>query len=346
MSTNIDRVFGRSVRTALAGMIALLLIAAQAFAADEEAQKTISRGFNVEPGGDLTVEADQGDVRITTSDKNEVEVEVERDTPGLSESRAKALLKKHKVRMSHDDNTVRVETGLERSHSLFSHSQPELNVHIRITVPRRFNVSVTTAGGGIDVERLRGTVDVQSSGGDLHFAKIDGTIDGHTSGGNIRAEDCRDKLLAQTSGGSIIIKNYTGPSATADTMGGNIEVSDCEGRLQAKTSGGNITVGNFTGAGVFADTTGGTISFDMAKQPQDTSTLRTSGGNVNVRLPADIAVNINASTDGGNVNTEIPVASSLQPGKEKEGHLEGKINGGGPMLALRTSGGNIDISKR
>jgi DUF4097 and DUF4098 domain-containing protein YvlB len=333
------------MKIAFVTVLGFFLVASQSFAADDPAEKTISKSFNVEPGGDLTVDADQGNISVATGEPNRVEIVVEREVPGATESREQSALKNHKVKFSKDGNSVRVEAMTGKSHSLFSHFQPQLNVHFRITVPKRFNVSLTTAGGGIDVSGLHGTVEVQTSGGDLKFAGIEGAIDGHTSGGNIRAEGCTEKLLAQTSGGSIVIKNYTGPSATADTLGGNIEATDCGGKLQAKTSGGNITIGNFTGAGVFADTTGGTVSFDLAKQPEDQCVLRSSGGNINVRLVENVAMNVNATTDGGNVNTEVPVVSTVQ-GKVKEGHIEGKINGGGPMLALRTSGGNIEISKR
>lgn len=345
MSIIIKRIPWLHARIAIAAAFAFCLMAAPIFAADESVEKTISKSFNVEPGGDLYVEADQGDIHVTAGEEDTVQVVVERDTSGLSESRARSALKNHKVKITHDYNIVRVEGVTGKSHSLFSHSQPHFNVHFRITVPRHFNITLNTAGGGIEVTGVRGTVDVQTSGGDLQFAKIDGPIEGHTSGGNIRTENCMGKLLVQTSGGDIFIKKYTGGSATADTMGGNIEASDCEGRLAAKTSGGNITVGNFSGAGIFADTTGGSISFDLAKQPDDQCVLRTSGGNVNARLDQNIGVNVLATTDGGVVHTEIPVSSTVQ-GKVKEGRLEGKINGGGPLLTLRTSGGNIDISKR
>ncbi|HZV34535.1 MAG TPA: DUF4097 family beta strand repeat-containing protein [Verrucomicrobiae bacterium] len=329
----------------IASVFAFVLAAASVFAADESAEKTISKSFDVKPGGDLYVQVDQGDIQVTAGEEDSVQVVVERDTSGLSESRAKSALKNHKVKITHDGNTVRVEGVTGKSHSLFSHSQSHLNVHFRITVPKHFNITLDTAGGGIEVTGVRGTVDVQTSGGDLRFANVDGPIEGHTSGGNIRAEGCMGKLLVQTSGGNISIKKYSGPSVTADTMGGNIEANDCEGKLGVKTSGGNITVGNFTGDGIFADTTGGTISFDLAKQPDDQCVLRTSGGNVNVRLGQNIAVNVLATTDGGVVNSEIPVSSTVQ-GKVKEGRLEGKINSGGPLLTLRTSGGNIYILKR
>ena len=47
-------------------------------------------------------------------------------------------------------------------------------------------------------------------------------------------------------------------------------------------------------------------------------------------------------TEGGTVDSKLPVTVV---GKQKDGMLEGKINGGGPNLALKTSGGNIQVLK-
>jgi DUF4097 and DUF4098 domain-containing protein YvlB len=327
----------------LVAFLGFFLVAEQTFAADEP--KTISRTFNVEPDGEVIVDVDQGNIQVSAGSQNTVEVVVEREVSGVSEGRAQSTLKNHKVRLTQDGNNVRVEAATAKSHSLFSHKQGDLNVHFRITVPKHFNATLTTSGGDIEVSVVRGALDVRTSGGDLKFFKIEGPIEGHTSGGNIRAEGCTDKLMAQTSGGSIVIKDYTGLSATADTLGGTIDVAGCEGKLQAKTSGGNINISEFTGAGVFADTSGGSVAFDLAKQPADECALRTSGGNVTVRLAENVAVNVNATTDGGDVTTAIPVSSTIQ-GKVKEGHVEGTINGGGPLLLLKSGGGNVEILKR
>jgi hypothetical protein len=52
---------------------------------------------------------------------------------------------------------------------------------------------------------------------------------------------------------------------------------------------------------------------------------------------------VDAKTSGGKVVTEFPV---IVQGELKKSVLVGKINGGGPELLLRTSGGNIKLYKR
>jgi hypothetical protein len=47
---------------------------------------------------------------------------------------------------------------------------------------------------------------------------------------------------------------------------------------------------------------------------------------------------------GGHVANDFPVTVKAQ-GELKRSALQGKINGGGPLVWLRTSGGNIHIEK-
>ena len=79
-------------------------------------------------------------------------------------------------------------------------------------------------------------------------------------------------------------------------------------------------------------------------QLQDACNLRTSGGGITVTLIPDIAINVDAETSGGRVSTDFAVASIIQ-GKVPRNRLKGSINGGGPLLKLHTSGGNIDLQK-
>jgi len=60
---------------------------------------------------------------------------------------------------------------------------------------------------------------------------------------------------------------------------------------------------------------------------------------VTLKLP-DIAVDIKARTSGGSVKSELAVN-----GTSKRNRIEGKINGGGPKLDLKTSGGSVRIKE-
>ena len=56
----------------------------------------------------------------------------------------------------------------------------------------------------------------------------------------------------------------------------------------------------------------------------------------------DVEVNLDAQTSSGQVKTDFSVTTT---GNISKRHLRGTINGGGPEMYLRTSGGNIKVYK-
>jgi hypothetical protein len=80
---------------------------------------------------------------------------------------------------------------------------------------------------------------------------------------------------------------------------------------------------------------------EVAKQIANPLEISTSGGSISLAVPADFKADIEATTSGGRVACDLPVA-----GKIKSSSIKGKVNGGGPEVVLRTSGGNIEVARR
>jgi len=107
------------------------------------------------------------------------------------------------------------------------------------------------------------------------------------------------------------------------------------------TSGGSISIGEAHGA-IDASTSGGSIQARLAQRPGGDSTLKTSGGGITLTVASNVAIDVDAHTSGGDIETDVPVTLL---GKQSESTLNGKLNGGGPRVVLRTSGGDIRLRK-
>ncbi|MBL4630231.1 MAG: DUF4097 family beta strand repeat protein [Paraglaciecola sp.] len=141
-----------------------------------------------------------------------------------------------------------------------------------------------------------------------------------TSGGALSIEDLTGELNARTSGGSITVSHIIG-NVTLRTSGGSIKTDAVSGHLNAHTSGGSIKV-------------------TVDKQLTQDAKLTTSGGSITAYLIPDIRLDISASTSGGRVKSDFEI-----DGKVKKMSVRGSINGGGPKLTLKTSGGSIKIKE-
>ena len=70
--------------------------------------------------------------------------------------------------------------------------------------------------------------------------------------------------------------------------------------------------------------------------------LRTSDGSVALRIPAELAADVDLHTGDGHIDLEVPVTVE---GKLGGNNVRGKMNGGGPLLAIKTSDGSIRLEK-
>lgn len=268
----------------------------------------IEKAFTVKSGDQLEVATDVGEVAITGTDKQEVSVVV---TVSGSDER----MDKFHVSFDQSGNTVKIVGKNDRNHFRFF-DDGYLNVRFQIQVPLNFNMQIETAGGDIIVENTKGKIEGGTSGGDIELTKLEGPIHLRTSGGNIKIMDCQGTLVMSTSGGNINGDNILG-DMDVETSGGNITIRDSDGKLVASTSGGDIKVRLKDNKGI---------------------DLSTSGGSLTVTLPKNIAGEVEASTTGGDVSCDLPFS-----GKIKHGTMNGTINGGGKLIRLETTGGDIAI---
>lgn len=300
-----------------------------------EVEETISKSFKVGAGGQLTLVSARGSIEVKTQTSNQLDVEI------LLKGESEAAIKNLKIDFQHDGNDVTIEAQFEKERSFFDRNDwNRLKVRYLITVPEKYNVNLKTSGGSISVDDLEGKVVTKTSGGSLHFGNIHGPVTGKTSGGSINLAGCVGKATIKTSGGSIRIGEVDG-NVEAKTSGGSILIEKAKGTVLAKTSGGSIKVNEVMGT-INASTSGGSVTAHISRQPEGDCRLSSSGGSINVHLAEGIGVYLDAITSGGKVYTDFPVTLK---GEIKKNELQAKINGGGPELHLRTSGGNIKLHK-
>ncbi len=320
------------------GLLTLFTACGMESIAWEGTDDTMDRTFTVSPGGQLTVDSDLGSIEVRTAASNRVDVHIVRTANTHDSARAAEMLKDVDIQMDQTGNSVNIRAKVPNSGWWNRHRN--IRLEFLITVPKEFNVDLKTSGGGITVTDLDGKASSRTSGGGLHFGRIQGPVFGRTSGGGIELQGCTGHADVETSGGGIEIGDVEG-DVTASTSGGPIKIERAKGRVKAETSGGGITVDEVQGA-LDASTSGGGITATISEQPQGDCHLETSGGSVDVRLAENIAVELDAKTSGGRVRTDFPLNNPIEVEKDT---LRMPLNGGGPALVLRTSGGGIEVSR-
>ena len=316
-------------------LVALLafLLPSSGFCQDERTEKT----FSVKPGGWVDLRADFGSIIVRSAPGNEVKVDVRKWISGRHRRSAAELFQDFEVTYSQSDRGVSITAEMHG----WNRNNDGLQVEFHITVPKQYSLDLNTAGGSIEVDDLNGEVKVETSGGSLSLGRIEGPVTGRTSGGSIELRQAKGNISVHTSGGGIRVGEVSG-DVDVETSGGSIDVDGAAGNLRAHTSGGGISLRRLHGA-VKASTSGGSVEAELLEQFDQSCELSSSGGGITVYLAKGLKAEVDAYTSGGDVVSDLPI--TIQ-GRFGEGKLRGLLNGGGPLLTLRTSAGDIELRTR
>ena len=229
-----------------------------------------------------------------------------------------------------------------------------LSISFKVFVLKNSSTDLSTSGGSINLTNLTGEQKFSTSGGSLNIDNVGGNIDGRTSGGSIHLANSRDDIDLSTSGGSIEARNCDG-KLRLSTSGGSLNLKDLKGDIRATTSGGSVNGRNISGE-LVTHTSGGSIHlYDLACSLEASNSgggidieikelgkyvkVSNSGGHIDLQLPKDKGVDLDLS--GGKIKTD---QLGNFNGKIEDDQLEGKLNGGGVSVKVRSSGGRISLA--
>jgi Putative adhesin len=179
-------------------------------------------------------------------------------------------------------------------------------LRIEVRMPKNADLQVRTGDGSIKANDLSGTIDLRSGDGSLTVSALKGAVSLHTGDGSIDGRDLDGKCDAVSGDGRI-------------RLAGRFDV------LSARSGDGSVGVDALHGSKL------------------DSGWSITSGdGSIDVALPGDLPVNIDASTGDGHISSDIPITME---GIISKSRVRGKMNGGGSTLTIHTGDGSIHLKQ-
>ncbi len=318
---------------------------------EDHGQKT----FNVHAGGTLTFASEYGTVTVKAGDVQTATIQLDRKVDASTAEEAKKILDDLEIVSSQEADAIHYQAkfksgwqpsddggnhSLCHDHRCLSYARNLRQMDFIITVPRQFNLDLTTEGGHMEIGDIDGTLRAQTSGGHLIMGNIGGPVYAHTAGGHIELAGAKGNVELHTAGGHIQCGDVNG-DVDARTAGGSISLKKVSGKVEAHTAGGSIEVE--AGDAVQAKTAGGSIRAKITGQPKSDSYFETVGGGITVDLPAEIRATLDARGGGysGKIHSDFPLTMETSSDRE----MKGTINGGGPAIVIRDHVGSIQINK-
>lgn len=286
------------------------------------ASADMEKQFSVQPGETLSLDLRAGGaVRITGWDRNEVLVEARSRGEDAEDC-------KIEITRTHEGVNVLAEyEGRRNSYNT--------DIRFEISAPKKYNVSLDSAGGGITITGMNGTFKGDTGGGEIAIKSSEGTAYLSTGGGEIDLEDSRLDGNISTGGGRIVLRNVRGDVKTT-TGGGDIVqeagftdkpdvlASSNEKVVEIRTGGGAIRIDNAP-LGADVETGGGEITIRSANR---FAKATTGGGDIDIE---SIDGSVKASTGAGDVSVQ------MTGNAQSEGHDVNLSSGNGDITLILPS---------
>jgi len=209
------------------------------------------------------------------------------------------------------------------------------------------DLTVRTGVGPIHIGSAKGKVVAESGGGNLVLVSGSAGASLQTGGGSIHVNKCTGEVKAETGGGSIDLGDIGG-SVSMETGGGTLKVSSASGPIKGETGSGNIELWGVPSANVETGSGAITAKFIRGGNGTSNSELETGVGDITVYLVSNVNLTIRASIEAANgqqIVSDFPEIKIASEGGGQWGpklvSAEGSLNGGGPVLKVRTTMGNI-----
>jgi DUF4097 and DUF4098 domain-containing protein YvlB len=212
------------------------------------------------------------------------------------------------------------------------------------------DLHVRTGGGTIHIGSVKGKVFAESGGGNMVLISGGQEASLQTGGGSIHIDKCTGKVTASTGGGGVEAGEI-GAGATIETGAGPIKISSASGPVNVQNGSGRIELWGVPSAHVETGAGSVVAKFISSGGVRNDSVLETSVGDITVYLVPNINITVHASIEAANghhITSDFPdIRVSSEGGQwgPKLVSAEGNLNGGGPVLKVRTTMGNIYIRR-
>jgi hypothetical protein len=178
---------------------------------------------------------------------------------------------------------------------------------VDVSIPLRCDLEVRTSDGPVNVEGVRGRIDVSTSDGRITLRDVHGDIRLHTSDGPVVAEDLDGKLSGHASDGTLRVR-------------GRFDDLDLE------TQDGGLRVDAEPGSKI-----------------ENELRLTTTDGGLDLTIPSALRATLDARVRDGHLDLDLP-ARKVERYAPREVRID--LNGGGPLLRVRSSDGSVKIRTR
>jgi hypothetical protein len=279
---------------------AILALALPAVASASDAPQHWQKSFTVTDRPTVSVSTNDGRIRIRTGPPGQVEASVRYEARSWGWT---SPGRTPEVDLHQNGNSITVTAKEPSTFMVFGGIS--IHLEVEVVVPSDCDLEIASSDGSVTLEQ-----------------PVSGRLTVHTSDGSIRVNGARGDIHLSTSDGRIIADSLDG-LVTVRSSDGSVDLSGRFDQLQVRASDGRVEIEAVRGS-----------------QVKDGWRIESSDGPVTVRIPRNLAAELDANCDDGHITFDLPVQVS---GPLNHHAIHGLLNGGGGLLRIRTRDGSLRL---
>lgn len=320
------------IRTlSLAAAAAALLLAGEA-----DAQRQVNARHDAASNGTVSIEINNGSVRVVGWGRREVQV-----TGSLGRDGDRVAL---------DGGGRRTEVRVEGRRG---NAGPAT---LEVRVPAGSSVEVNAMGNApITVTGVNGAVETSTRNGATHIQGSPTTVDVTSQNGGITLDGETDRAVLTSMSGPIRVNGTVRQRAEVNAMNGAVEIGGSVGEVEIHSLNGAVRVANVTGGRVEINSVSGAVNVSGTRLRGNVESVSGSvtvtgsvggalnveshAGSVEMRLPGNTAAQVEITSWSGGVDSDWRLR---REGRE----WTGTLGRGGPNLSITTFSGSVKLTRR
>jgi len=306
----------------------------------DEIKKVEEKTFKITPGGHISVEGDEGFIKVNSWDKSEVHLIMTKRAWGRSKKDAERNLTKIDVRVDQYDNRLDIKLIKPRErkdYSFWDLFDPDTwgehrrfpTVDFELTVPKQINLNLGNDEGDVAVKSIIGDVEIHVDEGDIAISEIEfnelklSIDEGDIDGVDLNNPDGR--LTIEIDEGDVLFENVS------------------VRRLRVECDEGDIKIKNLSCNSCNISTDEGDVELDISLDENDRYRVHADEGNVSFYLPDDPDVKFDLEAEDGAIRSDFNVRITK---KDDRRICRDTIGNGNVLIEVYTDEGTIYLRRR
>jgi DUF4097 and DUF4098 domain-containing protein YvlB len=326
----------------------------------------------VAPNATIAINNLQGTVRVVGTDTPELKVTGQKSIRSLDRAGAEQADKATALEITEQGGSVYVKTNQDRISG-----EKRISSDLIISVPKGAALNLEGRSGDWEVKNINGQVDVNSANAGVRMSNLGGNARVSVRRSDVvYARSVKGNLLISGRGRDVDVQDVQGTVTVDGAFSGNIKFQNVAkpvrytstqtdlsmeripgrmemelGRLQAtdivgpfklNTNNKDVRLEDFT-RDVEITARRGDIVLRTSKAPLGNVTVESSGGNIELELPANARFQLQATTTNGQAENEFGAALKVER-RGSTSEMRGGV-AGGAQVRLTTKRGRVVVRK-